>query len=469
MITITRLMARQVRAVFSRCLSSASRGPFPPVTFCADSNGLTIRAKSHNAAIEFHQPGDFAGERFSVPFDVLKQCEGGKADAVSLEQIDQRVAVNWSDGGIPQVIQVDAESTDEEFPVVPSEMTANDVRLVTSLRDAAATADNNSTRYALNCLQLQGKRGKIVATDGHQLLIQGGFAFPWDDAVLIPARKVFASRELLNNQPVEVGGTDDWVCFRIGPWALQFKIEKESRFPNVEDHVPAANSAVTTLCVSATDAEFLTNAIKRLPNSDDYNRPVTVDLNGEVAIRAKSEEQSTPTELVLTNSSRSGDVIRFNTNREFLARAMKLGFRDVRLTSVEAPAFCRDENRQYLWALLGKEGAIQPHDQATRIESSADPAGSPTPQQLPPQSRRTPVTMSKTNHANGNGKHNGEAATETNGTTSLIEQAETLRDSLQESLSQTRELITALKRQKKQSRLMKSTLASLRQLQTVDV
>ena len=77
--------------------------------------------------------------------------------------------------------------------------------------------------------------------------------------------------------------------------------------------------------------------------------------------------------------------------------------------------------------------------------------------------------MPNNDHTNGNGKHNGDSAAETNGTTSLIEQAETLRDSLQESLSQSRELIAALKRQKKQSRLMKSTLASLRQLQTVDV
>ena len=217
MITITRFMARQVRAVFGRGLSSASRGPFPPVMFRTDSSGLTIRAKSHDAAVEFHQPGDFAGEQFAVPFDLLKQCAGSRAGGVTLERIDQHVAVQWNDGGIPQVIRVDAEAPDEDFPVVPSEMAANDARIVTALRDAAATADNNATRYALNCLQLQGEPGKVAATDGRQLLIQHGFDFPWDDDVLIPARKVFASRELLNNQSAEVGRSDDWVCFRIGP------------------------------------------------------------------------------------------------------------------------------------------------------------------------------------------------------------------------------------------------------------
>ena len=302
MISITRLLARQVRTVFGRCLSPSSRGPFPTVEFRAGGGCLVIQSKNHDAAIEFHQPGTFPEEQFAIPFDVLKQCEGGKADEVTLEQSDNTVTVQWNDGGIPQVVQVEAESTDDDFPVVPSEMAANDARLVAALRDAAATTNNHATRYALSCLQLQGGRGKIAATDGLQLLIQDGFCFPWDDAVLIPARKVFASRELPTGQPVEVGKSDDWVSVRIGPWTLHFKIEKEARFPHVEDHVPDADSAVTTLQLSDADALFLAKSVKRLPSGDDCNLPVTVDLNGEVAIRAEDDEQSSPTELILSNS-----------------------------------------------------------------------------------------------------------------------------------------------------------------------
>ena len=468
MITITRLMVRQIRAVFSRCLNSSSRGPFTPVTFCTDSSGLTIRAKSHDAAIEFHQPGDFAGEQFAIRFDVLKQCEGSKAAPVTLERIDQHVAVRWNDGGIPQAIQVDAESTCKDFPAVPSEMQANDAQLVTALRDAAATTDSNATRYALNCLQLQGDRGKIAATDGHQLLVQDGFDFPWGDDVLIPARKVFASRELDSAESVEAGKSDDWVCVRVGPWTLHFRIEKEARFPRVEDHVPDVNSAITTLQLSDTDAMFLAKAVKRLPSGDDCNLPVTVDLNGDVAIRAKSEEQSTPTELILTNSSRSGEVIRFNTNRQFLARAMQLGFRDIHLTSPEAPAFCRDENRQYLWALLGKDGAIQPHENAIRIASPHvdDVSGSPKPK---PGRKQPPMSQSR-NNQNGRSRSNG-ADTGSDGQAgveSLIEQAEAVKTSLRDTLTNTSELIAALKKHRKQTKLVRSTLASLRQLQSID-
>ena len=61
---------------------------------------------------------------------------------------------------------------------------------------------------------------------------------------------------------------------------------------------------------------------------------------------------------------------------------------------------------------------------------------------------------------------NDQTATET---ATTIEEAEALRDVLQQALTQTRSLITALKRQRKQSRLVQSTIKSLRQLQTIDV
>jgi hypothetical protein len=60
--------------------------------------------------------------------------------------------------------------------------------------------------------------------------------------------------------------------------------------------------------------------------------------------------------------------------------------------------------------------------------------------------------------------HNGEYASEG----SLIEQAEIVRKSLRETLDKVGDLVVALKRHRKQSRLVRSTLSSLKQLQTLD-
>ena len=50
---------------------------------------------------------------------------------------------------------------------------------------------------------------------------------------------------------------------------------------------------------------------------------------------------------------------------------------------------------------------------------------------------------------------------------SPIEQAEALRSALRQALAQTNQLIVSLRRQRKQNRLMKSTLESLKDLQRV--
>ncbi len=70
-----------------------------------------------------------------------------------------------------------------------------------------------------------------------------------------------------------------------------------------------------------------------------------------------------------------------------------------------------------------------------------------------------------TNNPSGN----GQPTEEDSSSLSLIEQSESLKQSLQQALTQTRELIAALKRQKKQTQLVQTTLNSLRQLQSVDV
>ena len=51
----------------------------------------------------------------------------------------------------------------------------------------------------------------------------------------------------------------------------------------------------------------------------------------------------------------------------------------------------------------------------------------------------------------------------------VLREAEAVKTSLREAHSQVSRLIAALKRQRRQSRLMQSTLASLKQLQTLEV
>jgi hypothetical protein len=157
-------------------------------------------------------------------------------------------------------------------------------------------------------------------------------------------------------------------------------------------------------------------------------------------------------------------------NRRYLTRALELGFSQFDIVSPDVPVQCRDESRTYLWMPLSKEGALAPSDKDLRVNSSSvvnsDPPVNNTNET--PKKRIKAMTQTARLSApppspspNGDKDH-----LEGNGG-SLIEQVQALQGTLREALNQTTRLVQGLRHQRKQSRLMKATLANLRQLQQV--
>jgi DNA polymerase III sliding clamp (beta) subunit (PCNA family) len=445
-----------------------TRGIEPPIVIESADGGLLLRVASPEAAVELQVPGDSQSEHMCAPFELLDACEAKNDGPVTLTLQDGNVVAQWTDGSVPQLVQFDQPESLDEFPALPTETAENPPEFLRALTNACTVTDPVPTRYALSCVQLDHDHGRIAASDGHQIFVQTGFPFPWDGAVLLPTSKVFACPHLPTNEPVTTGRTEEWLTMRIGPWTYHFRLNVDGRFPRVEECLPRDASATATLEIADSDAAFVLSNIRRLPKSDDFNEPVTLDLNGEVVVRAEGEDRQPVTELVLANSTRSGDVTRLNTNRGLFARALTLGFRQIRFIAPDQPAFCREENRTFVWAPLSPDNAIKATKNANRIESLSRSAAQAVTKATPtPRRTTTPMTEPQTN-GNGQKADVPALATETD-STSPIEQAEALRDSLKEALDKTRELVRTLKRQKKTSRIVESTLASLRQLQTVDL
>jgi hypothetical protein len=282
---------------------------------------------------------------------------------------------------------------------------------------------------------------------------------------------------------VNVGRPGDWLWFDIGPWSFAWTIDKHDRFPDVNHFFSTSLPPVARCRLDARDAGFLLRTLPKLPGNLEQNWPVTLDLNGSVAVRACGD-QPEPTEVVLQRSTRDGDSMRVNMNRRFLLRAVQLGFTEIELAAPNAPARCRDDRRAYVWAVLDAESAIKPADNAIRVLSTA---GAMPASRLKPTRRNRTVAMSNndTNREKGPGPALPKPSTDNAGaskvkavhragrkairqqTPDLIEQAEGLRGSLRELLGKTNDLISALKQQRRQSRLVRSTLASLRELEKV--
>ena len=166
----------------------------------------------------------------------------------------------------------------------------------------------------------------MVATDGRQLLVQGGFTFPWDGDVLVRRSPVFACKGLPRDRPVAVGKTDAHVALRVGPWTLYLEVQ-DARFPRVDQAIPDAGATATRLRLDPGDARVPARrprpaARGRRAEQPGDPRPQRPDRRPGPGRRTRTQA----TELVLAHSSYTGAPVRVNANREFLARAVRLGF-----------------------------------------------------------------------------------------------------------------------------------------------
>ncbi len=461
MIQITRSLARQLRTIFRHAITESGRGTVnQPVLLHAGSDGLRVRIASHEVAAEYHDPSPREPDAAYISFDLLKDCEAKNDDVVQVEMAtEDQLLATWNDHHVPQMKQYDIPPREELFPDWPDEFTDNPPELVAALHAAMETASPESTRYSLHCIQLRGS-GSIAATDASQMLLQTGFDFPWDEDLLIPRRLVFGSSDLPRGTNVQVGKSDGWVWFRQGCWSFAFAINAEGRFPSVESMVRDHHHAAASIQIDPQDANFLVRSMKQLPGNRPRHSSVTVDANGSVAVRSKSEDAPHPVEILLSNSTRSGQAQCFNTDRTFLRRALDLGFRELHVFAPDQPILCVDDRRKYLWAVLTPGEAVKPSDDIVRICSASD-AASVSPKNTQPQQETTVAkTQSQVTKADQQPVVAGSAE-------ELIGQAEQLKVSLRDSLTKTNELVASLKRHRKEAKIVRTTLDSLRQLQTV--
>ncbi len=480
MITIARCEARRLRAVLRRsALGIAHRGPVPPITFAIEGDQVCVRHRYGHLAVEHSSRCRWPSEgSVALPLDALADIEGKSDAIVALDPVSPgRVVARWTERGIPQAREYAVPEADPATVVIgpPASWSETSSELIASLAGATETAADDDTRYAIGCILLRarprGEGHEAVATDGRQILLRGGFALPWDADVLVRSSPIFACRGLPGDQPWSVGRTDTHVLIRSGPWTLALEIQTGLRFPHVDQVFPDPGAATARLRLDPADAATLADALGRLPGADLPNSPVTVDLNGRIAVRAKGSGVGPATELVLGRSAYTGAPVRFSTCRDYLARAIGLGFREVEVVDPSTPIACRSGGRAYAWQPLDADSAIGPADDAIRVEPEGDPvpaAAAPHPSDRPARIDRAPAITPAPTAAIAGPSEVPPSSTPT-GLAGLIAEAGSLHEALGQARSRAGRLVLALRKQKRREKLLTATLASLRQLRLQDV
>ncbi len=467
MITLTRRKARCLRGVLRRsALGIARKGPIAPLVLEADAGKVCARYRYGGIAVEHVAPCPRTDSgAVALPLEALADFEGRDESPVVIEAIGPgKARARWSDRGVPASREYDAPEMGPlvEFPAPPDLWDESTPALLDALAEASATAGEVSSRYALDCIQLRGGRGEVGATDGRQILVQGGFAFPWAGDLLVARCAAFARPELPRDDGFDVGRAGEFVAFRAGPWTIWLATRAGVRFPDVDRAVPVSAHGASRLRLHPADAVFLADAIDRLPGADDEDAPATLDLNGRVAVRARGGA-GPATELVLARSSYAGPPVRAAMNREYLGRAARLGFIEFALFGPDTALCARDGRRTYAWQPLGESAIVGPADDAVRVESTTADMPEPTPAVaatiIPPRAKV--ASRRETEPTSRPAAPGGMAA--------LIEEAAALHAALGEARSRSARLVSALKGERRRSRLLAGTITQLRQIRLQDV
>jgi hypothetical protein len=453
MTPFTRITVRDFRTLFARCVSGRPRGPAPPVVIQIKGEVRTLAATTPEGVTLTHtSPATKAPDDLLVlPAAVLAEVEGGTDEAVTLDRPSKlRGVLRWHGESTPRTLPMELILPGKQHELTSAPATSVvPPKVLTALHECGRTAAKESGRYALSKVQIQGKAGRVVGTDGKVALLWDGFTFPFPDDVLVPAVPVFGSKPLLRITEVKLGRTGTHLVVTAGPWSVWLPTDVKAQYPDVGAVIP--RYAPTTMSIDPSDAAALLPVLPGLPGGDHELRPVTLDADRGVRVRGRAEsgERIGETkEVPLPHSTTSGPAVRVVLDRRVLARALALGCRTLKLTT-DKPVVLEGADVTLVAAQLDSALCTPP---ATTNEPA--PANEPATNSTPtPPERRSPVKP----ETNGHTPPRGDPA-------DPLELAEELRSALADAAGKAARLVAVLRQGKKEKKVLASVLTGLKQL-----
>ena len=291
MILFTRAVARRLPVLFARCVAGRPRGPAPPVVIQIKDEVRTLAATTPEGVTLTHTSPALkeSDDLLVLPAAILAEIEGSTDEAVALDRPSKlRGVLRWPVEDKPRTLPVELilPGRQHELPT-PPQLTPVAAKLLAALHECGRTAARESGRYALSKVQIQGKAGRVVGTDGKVALLWRGFRFPFPEDVLVPAVPVFGSKPLVRITEVKIGRTATHLVVAAGPWAVWLPTDAKAKFPDVAAVVP--RYAPTTLTIDESDAAELLPVLPGLPGGDHELRPMTLDADGVVRVSGRTE------------------------------------------------------------------------------------------------------------------------------------------------------------------------------------
>jgi hypothetical protein len=358
------------------------------------------------------------------------------------------------------------------LPTPAKETATNSKHILEVLHLTSRCADPANLKTALNGICLRGATEQILGTNGIQLLVNEGFAFPWKEDVITPVSKIFGSKELngIDTDEVLIGQINEMVYYAVGEVEIWLRAITGGTFPKVSDLLKPGPTSFY-LDVHPTDAAFVLEQIGKLPGSKDYESPIWISLGDKIQVRAYDHALQTGTALELSHSSWTEKDVKMSCNRLFLKNALQFGCLRIGIAPNDtAPAICTGTDRTFVFMPLNNKGEPEveaAHMAVTTSESqpAVTPATKTSTKSVPKATAAVPAVPAKRRRKVAAGKDT--TATKQGDNAVLLQSVEHVRQALRDSLVQVNDLIRTVKSHRRQERLLQNTMDSLRKLNIV--
>jgi len=239
------------------------------------------------------------------------------------------------------------------------------------------------TRFDLDCICLDGDKGQMLASDGHQLYIGSEITFPWKGKCLLPVAQNFPDKPLFGGMPLSVGRNRGSLVLRSGPWTYLIT-DRTPNFPDVERLIPHPGDTGLLVHLSQEDAAQIEELVPQMPGNDTTNRLVRLQPGEDLILTAESNGAEANLSL---NSSVWLGTMEVSFNRDFLLRAIKIGNREFRFPRNRGPILSEGRDSQYLFMPLTEAEVPEAEAEESSEEDPEQPGSqeSESEQEEPPQ------------------------------------------------------------------------------------
>ena len=456
MIAFPRRLARRFRAACAKCTSGRPRGPAPCVVIRQASGRVTLTATFPEVTLELACVTSARGrvETLIVPMTALEAVAANSDELVEFDAGENLDGVaRWAGDGAPGSVPVTFVLPGKQHDPLPRPETKPvAARVLVALHEAGRTSSREDGRFALSRVQVCGAKGRVVATDGKIAVLFDGFTFPFTGDVLVPAIPLFGSPEVRDGTDVRVGRTASHLVVSAGDWTVWLAVAPAGKFPDVAGVVP--RHAPTAVALDRGDAAALLPQLPGLPCQGHELRPITLDADGILAVRAR-DDSGTVKEVLLARSSVAGPAARVALDRRALARVLALGCTALRI-SPDKSLVGDGDGVTVLAALLDPELTVAPEPRAPNpdVIVPISPNTNPNPK------RNTTVKPHEPNGHTPGGRHDPPAPDAPD----PLVAAEELRAALADAATKATRLVAALKASKKEQKVLANVLTNLKQL-----